>query len=117
MTGISESVNCSGRVLLSTECFCGELALECERLGRAEGLRWKGGAWRRATPPPSPLPQRGRGSSVALGKGFDWCGGVVMGGDVSGLDAILRPPQGPRATRTTAGGGLRSLARQLEAIR
>ncbi|GGS27590.1 hypothetical protein GCM10008961_18910 [Deinococcus knuensis] len=57
------------------------------------------GAWRRASPPPSPLPQGGRGSNVALGKSFYWRGGGVSGGDVSGLDAILPPPRKARALR------------------
>ncbi|GGN46345.1 hypothetical protein GCM10010842_36830 [Deinococcus daejeonensis] len=46
---------------------------------------------------------------MALGKSFDWCGVLVLG-DGSGFDAILRPLAGPRAARTTAGGDLRLVA-------
>ncbi|BBN94434.1 ABC transporter ATP-binding protein yojI [Deinococcus grandis] len=59
------------------------------------------------TPQP-PTPEGQGGLTLALGKSFYSCGVFVWGGDGSGLDAILRPPQGPRAARTTAGGDLRS---------
>ena len=36
---------------------------------------------------------------MALGKSFYWCGVVAVGGDVSGLDAILPPPRKARALR------------------
>ena len=32
---------------------------------------------------------------MALGKSFYWCGGVAVGGDGSGFDAILPPPRRP----------------------
>ena len=58
--------------------------------------------------PPAPIPRGDGGAGVALGKRFYFCGGVAVSGNVSGLDAILpRPLEGPRASRTTAGGSRR----------
>ncbi|GAA0497697.1 hypothetical protein GCM10008937_00920 [Deinococcus depolymerans] len=49
-----------------------------------------GGRLRRAAPPPSPLPQRGRGSSVALGRYFaEVIGGCGAGPATDGA-AYLR---------------------------
>ncbi|GGK96292.1 hypothetical protein GCM10010844_13360 [Deinococcus radiotolerans] len=46
------------------------------------------------TPQP-PTPERQGEQALALGKSFDWRGVFVSGADVSGFDAILRPPRWP----------------------
>ncbi|GGS33831.1 hypothetical protein GCM10008961_27030 [Deinococcus knuensis] len=49
--------------------------------------------------PPAPYPRGAGGAGVALGKSLFRRGGVAVGGDVSGFDAILPPPSQARALR------------------
>ena len=62
-----------------------------------------GCAWRRASRvlphPPAPYPRGAGGAYVALGKSSYLRGVTVVGGDVSGFDAILPPPRKARALR------------------
>ncbi|GAQ20346.1 glycoside hydrolase family 76 [Deinococcus grandis] len=46
------------------------------------------------TPQP-PTPEGQGGLTLALGKSFYSCGAFVLGSNVSGFDAILRPPRWP----------------------
>ena len=49
--------------------------------------------------PPAPYPRGAGGAYVALGKSSYLRGVIVVGGDVSGFDAILPPPRKARALR------------------
>ncbi|GHG31604.1 hypothetical protein CBQ26_19345 [Deinococcus indicus] len=60
------------------------------------GALLEGGRLAAGCPTPQPPTPEGQGEpSLALGKSFYFCGVFVVGVDVSGFDAILRPPRRP----------------------